>query len=366
MTNNTYNLWVQDTLVNDVDDSNLVNNKPVYYWVNQHDRTVPSDAGYVVLVNCSNILVQNVDISGNRQGIWILYTINSTITGNRVAENDYGILIKNCTGLSITGNELVNNDFGLYCSEVYSCEVSRNNIEHNEVTGIYLYESYANNISANNVVKNEKGIYVEDGYYGENLDERMFNKIVGNNIAENIVGIEIVTYQWHNTVYYNNFINNTQHVNDIYIGSSDSRPWDNGREGNYWSDRIGEDINNDGIAETPYQILATPQADRYPLIGMVSSFSTSAGDVFIVSNVTVEDFQYFEANHTILMSVSGEAGFCRMVIPHTLMYPNDIVVTLDGGLVPVVNPNYTVFDDGTQRWIYFAFPTGTQEITVTT
>ena len=363
MTNNTYNFWVQDALVNDIDDSNMVNNKPVYYLVNQHNRTVTSDAGYVVLINCSNILVQNVDISSNRQGIWVLSTTNSTIVGNRLAGNDYGILIENCTGLNITGNELVNNDYGLCCSEVYSCEVSRNNIEHNEVTGIYLHESYSNNISANNVAKSEEGIYVEDGYYEENIDERIFNKIVGNNITENTVGIEIVTFQLHNIVYYNNFINNTQHVRDNYMGNSDTRAWDNGREGNYWSDHIGEDINNDGIAEMPYQISGTTQADPHPLVGMVSSFSTSAGDVFLISNVTVEDFQYFEANHTILMSVSGEAGFCRMVIPYTLMYPNDIAVTLDSGLT-VVDPNYTVFDDGTQRWIYFAFPTGTQEITI--
>ncbi len=42
--------------------------------------------------------------------------------------------------------------------------------------------------------------------------------------------------------------------------------WDNGREGNFWSDYNGTDSNHDGIGDTPYTIDILNQ-DRYPLDG---------------------------------------------------------------------------------------------------
>jgi parallel beta-helix repeat protein len=38
-------------LVQDIDTSNLLDDKPLYYWVAQQDKAVPADAGYVALVN---------------------------------------------------------------------------------------------------------------------------------------------------------------------------------------------------------------------------------------------------------------------------------------------------------------------------
>ena len=37
--------------IHDIDSSNTVNNKPVYYWINQHNKLVPSQAGFVGLGN---------------------------------------------------------------------------------------------------------------------------------------------------------------------------------------------------------------------------------------------------------------------------------------------------------------------------
>ena len=47
-----------------IDSTNLVEGKPVYYWVNERDKTVPSNAGYVVLDSCKNIVVENVQKVG--------------------------------------------------------------------------------------------------------------------------------------------------------------------------------------------------------------------------------------------------------------------------------------------------------------
>ncbi|MEM1590161.1 MAG: NosD domain-containing protein [Candidatus Bathyarchaeia archaeon] len=85
----------------------------------------------------------------------------------------------------------------------------------------------------------------------------------------------------YSTFYHNNFINNTIQVHSSTpVGKPNV--WDNGREGNYWSDYNGTDANGDGIGDTPYIIerqtvwieptTQTPiifgedTEDRYPLM----------------------------------------------------------------------------------------------------
>ena len=69
---------------------------------------------------------------------------------------------------------------------------------------------------------------------------------------------------YNNTLYHNNFINNTQQVfRDYPVYGTNF--FDNGKEGNYWSDYAGNDTNGDGIGDWPYIIDAT-RRDNHPLM----------------------------------------------------------------------------------------------------
>ncbi|UCE96580.1 MAG: right-handed parallel beta-helix repeat-containing protein, partial [Candidatus Bathyarchaeota archaeon] len=79
LTNNTHNFRLLSSslqnFINDVDESNTVEGKPIYYWIDKHDTTVPLDAGCVILVNCSNMTIQNLNISCNNwQGVFLIQT----------------------------------------------------------------------------------------------------------------------------------------------------------------------------------------------------------------------------------------------------------------------------------------------------
>ena len=140
-------------------------------------------------------------------------------------------------------------------------------------------------------------------------------------------------------------------------------------EGNYWGDYIGVDSGHDGIGDSWYEV-DSGNIDHYPLMGMFHSFTTSLGsDLTVISNSTVEGFEYIESNSTIKISVSNKTasqkfGFCRACISHALMNPNEISVIIDDGQTPVLYHNYALYDNETYRWIYFAYEHSTHEIVI--
>jgi len=111
--------------VNDVDASNTVDGKPVYYWINRRDEAVPLDAGYVALVNCTNIIVQNLKLTKCDQGVLLAYTTNSTITKNKITANGEGIYLWSSSGNTVSGNNITNNEYGIFP------ESSNNKFYHN-------------------------------------------------------------------------------------------------------------------------------------------------------------------------------------------------------------------------------------------
>jgi len=116
--NSTYNfgVWGEKLLdfVNDVDVSNTVDGKPVYYWINRLNATVPRDAGYVALVNCTNIRTRNLTLTNNWFGIQLAYTRNSIISRNNIANNWYGIWLSNSSDNSIYHNTFADNTHQVY------------------------------------------------------------------------------------------------------------------------------------------------------------------------------------------------------------------------------------------------------------
>jgi parallel beta-helix repeat protein len=114
----------------DIDTSNTVNGKPIYYWVNKQNQTIPSNAGFVAVVNSTGIAVRGLNLKNNTQGVLFAFTSNSFIERVNTNNNYYGIYMINSSGNVIDGGNVLNNSVGIY--QRYS---NGNTICHNSFIG---------------------------------------------------------------------------------------------------------------------------------------------------------------------------------------------------------------------------------------
>ncbi len=101
------------------------------------------------------------------------------------------------------------------------------------------------------------------------------NRIVRNYLAKNEVGLffgtnEPSTVPLNLTVSHNSFQDNIMQLGgclckDDYNASEPIHTWDDGDEGNYWSNYNGTDANGDGIGDFAY-VFDPQNHDRYPLM----------------------------------------------------------------------------------------------------
>jgi parallel beta-helix repeat protein len=194
----------------------------------------------------------------NASGISIFYS-NNTITQNDLYNTYHGIFIKSDSENNIISyNNITNSYSGIYSFASY------NNVFHNRLInntyGIYLNDCYINNIFLNNITGNHWGI---------RLKAATNTQIYENQIQNNIEGVYSCCGAEQNTIFKNNFMNNSENAYD-------DRPsnWYKKTIGNYWSDYIIKYPNaqsQDNIWDTPYSISGGDNQDRYPL---VKPFST--------------------------------------------------------------------------------------------
>jgi parallel beta-helix repeat protein len=132
--------------IQDIDISNTVDGKPIYYWVNKYGLTVPYDAGHISLVNCTGITAENLNLTNNFEGIFLIQTTNSTIKNNILTSNMFGVFLDNSSYNTIYGNTIVENDV----SGIALHEADDNKFYHNNIIGnptqVINYDSASTNI----------------------------------------------------------------------------------------------------------------------------------------------------------------------------------------------------------------------------
>jgi nitrous oxidase accessory protein len=236
----------------------------------ERDNVVLNGAGYrlqgngnqngITLRTNNNITVKNLKLSSFQIGIVVMGSDNNKILENTITDNLRGLDFTASENNTVSGNYIANNTDGIALENIYN-NIVENTITNNINIGIFLYGAGYNNIIGNNITNNGRGI--------------------------------LVSICYNNTIYHNNFVNNT----NLVITDDSNGIWDNGEEGNYWDNYTGLDSDGDGIGDTPYIINENNQ-DNYPLINIISEFPSLIFVLPIIVAVSVGLLVYFKKrNH---------------------------------------------------------------------
>jgi parallel beta-helix repeat protein len=291
--------------------------------------------GDVIKVTANNVNVSSFTIQNSGLGFW-----------------DSGIHTYHSTYNNISQNAIISNGHGIWleCSDYTT--LNKNNISNNQC-GIGLSFSNNNTIANNYVYSSDE--------CGIGLDYSSHNILTGNTALNNGYGIWITQHS-HNIVFHNNIVNNTvqSHLfNSINI-------FDNGYEGNYWSDYEELDADQDGIGDIAY-IIDANNTDNYPLMGMFSDFKVVWQDqvyhVTTICNSTISAFQFNQEERILSFNVTGPdftVGFCRITIPKALINET-YTVLVDGEQVDV---KVLPVSNSTHSFLYFTYIHSTHEVVI--
>jgi|GEM_PF-1184378 len=160
---NTYNFdvdgWDDTHFDNNIDTSNTVNGKPIYYIHNGKDTFYDSstNAGIFYCISCDNVTIKDLELKNNIKGITFWKTSNSTIENINANSNSYGIYLKQSSHNILSNNTATLNyyNWGIFFEESNNNRLINNDVSSNK-QGFYFGSSANNTLSGNKALNNDQ------------------------------------------------------------------------------------------------------------------------------------------------------------------------------------------------------------------
>ena len=252
----------------------------------------------VVLIEADDVTIRNCTITEPLHGIYVKGGNRVKILGNIIegrldlieSDRGNGIHLWNSAGNTVAGNEIFNVRDGIYFSFANDTEITGNHI-HNVRYGLHYMYSNNNTFKENLFENNVAGaalMYSEDIVFERNtfarcrgfraygillqsmarvtaranlildnsrgifMNNTNASTLVGNDVVDNDLAVQLNGGCDENIFYDNNFINN---LSELLLDVSDRETrWANDENGNYWSRYRGYDLDRDGIGDTSFVI----------------------------------------------------------------------------------------------------------------
>jgi parallel beta-helix repeat protein len=324
---NLYNFGIQESAFDDdIDKSNFLDEKHIYILRNQIGITIDPNAypdmGYLALINCSDLTIENLNLTNNLSGIVLAQTNNTILTNNTLANNWIGISVYDSTNNTLQDNNITNNGQGITLANSPNNTFKNNNLTANqqhiiisggELTHFLQDMDMSNTVDAKLVhyITNQTGLTITQntfpntGYLAlvncQNITVQ--NLTMQNNIL--LIAFSLDTTIWQNTiskggislqnVSYSNISANTLTDGDSAISMSNScnntvrmnNVTQNNNHGIFLESSTGNLIINNSVAENKIGI----------------ELDASASNAIVGNNVAAnEEYGIFltNSNHNVI------------------------------------------------------------------
>lgn len=271
-----------------IDTSNLVDGKPVYYLKGVSGQTIDglSNAGTVYCINCDSITIKDVVLAKNYAGIRFVNTANSTIENITVSDNLYGVYLQGSSGNSLTGNTVSNNILhGVFLYKYSNNNTLTGNKVNSNSYGLDLWTSSGNTLADNDCSGNRYGIMLNFQSCGNTINHNSVN-------ASSSSGLTLWGQSGNNTLT-DNAINSGPGLG-LQVGNAGG----NILTGNTMSgNRLNFYVAGSTDSEYENDIDTSNLVDGKPIyyvrnaVGQTVDSSTNAGTVYLINcdSITVRD-----------------------------------------------------------------------------
>jgi len=208
------------------------------------------------LINTNNASVINNHVRHARDGVYLGNSNNNLIQGNLMEDLRFGIHYMFSQSNRVIGNTTRRTRTGYALMQSRMLTVENNRSEDDRNYGVlmnFITYSTINNNYVSNVQRGQTGDdSMIKGAEGKALFiyNSLFNTIEGNHFERSNLGIHLTAGSENNKISNNAFVGNEQQVK--YVATR-TQEWSVDGRGNFWSDYLGWDRNEDGLGDVPYE-----------------------------------------------------------------------------------------------------------------
>ena len=194
------------------------------------NETQKTRDGIYVISSQNNVIEANI-MHHLRYGIHYMYSYDNTVKDNTAYNTRAGYALMSSRRLTIVGNKTTDSeDYGFLLNFI-------------------TQSTFTNNYIKNVWTKPEKKVLGRDGK-GLFVYNSGYNTLTGNIVDTAEIGIHLTAGSENIKIYGNSFINNPTQVKYV---SNKKQEWSKDGRGNYWSNYLGWDMDNDGIGDAIFE-----------------------------------------------------------------------------------------------------------------
>ncbi|MCF6782716.1 nitrous oxide reductase family maturation protein NosD [Stutzerimonas stutzeri] len=208
------------------------------------------------MVNANTARILDNHVRHTRDGVYLGNSNNNLIQGNLMEDLRFGIHYMFSQSNRVIGNTTRRTRTGYALMQSRMLTVENNRSEDDQNYGVLMnYITYST--IRNNFVSNvQRGQTGDDSMIkgGEGkalfIYNSLFNTIENNHFQGSNLGVHLTAGSEDNKISSNAFVGNEQQVK--YVATR-TQEWSVEGRGNYWSDYLGWDRDEDGLGDIPYE-----------------------------------------------------------------------------------------------------------------